>query len=41
MAVYDQKCLKAKVREFDSKIKTNFLGDKMPKKNMHYTSLLA
>ena len=39
MPVYDQKYLKAKVREFDSKIKTNFLGDKVPKENMHYTCI--
>ena len=29
--VYDQTYRKAKVREFDSKIKTNFLGDGIPK----------
>ena len=34
--VYDQKYLKAKVREFDGKIKTNFLGNEIPKENMHY-----
>ena len=28
---YDEKYLKAKVREFDGVIKTNFLGDKIPK----------
>ena len=37
--VYDQKYLKAKVREFDGKIKTNFLGDKVPKENEHYTCI--
>ena len=35
--VYDKTCIKANVREFDSKIKTNFLGNEVPKKNMHYT----
>ena len=30
-AVYDQKYLKAKVKEFDGKIKTNFLGNEIPK----------
>ena len=30
MPVYDQKYIKAKVREFDGKIKANFLGDKIP-----------
>ena len=32
--VYDETYIKAKVREFDSKIKTNFLGKKVPKENM-------
>ena len=35
--VYEQKYLKAKVREFDGVIKTNFLGNGVPKENMHYT----
>ena len=33
------KYLKAKVREFDGEIKTNFLGNDMPKENMHYTCI--
>ena len=37
--VYDQKYLKAKVREFDVKIKTNFLGDNLPKEYGHYTCI--
>ena len=37
MPVYDQKYLKAKVRELDGKIKTNFSGNEVPKENMHYT----
>ena len=37
--VYDQTYIKAKVREFDGKIKTNFLGDEIPKENMHYTCI--
>ena len=37
--IYEQKYLKAKVREFDGNIKTNFLGNGMPKKNMHYTCI--
>ena len=36
---YDQKYLNAKVREFDGKIKTNFLGNEVPKENMHYTRI--
>ena len=37
--VYEYKSLKAKVREFDGVIKTNFLGNDMPKENMHYTCI--
>ena len=39
MPVYDQTYIKAKVREFDGKIKTNFLDDEIPKENMHYTCI--
>ena len=35
--IYEQKCLKAKVREFDGVLKANFLGNDIPKENMHYT----
>ena len=31
--------LNTKVREFDGVIKTNFLGDDIPKEDMHYTSI--
>ena len=31
--------MKAKVREFDGLIKTNFLGNNMSKENMHYTCI--
>ena len=37
MSVYDQTYIKAKVREFDGAIKTNFLEMEIPKENMHYT----
>ena len=37
--VYEYRYLKAKVREFDGVIKTNFLGNNMPKENMHYTCI--
>ena len=37
--VFEQKYLKAKVREFDGVIKTNFLGNDMLKENMHYTCI--
>ena len=36
MPVYDEKYIKAKVREFNGVIKTNILGDKIRKENMHY-----
>ena len=35
--VYDEKYIKAKLREFNGVIKTNFLGDEVPKENEHYT----
>ena len=37
--VYEYKYFKAKVREFDGAIKTNFLGNDMPKENMYYTCI--
>ena len=37
--IYEQKYLKAKVREFDSNIRTNFLGNGVPKENIHYTCI--
>ena len=37
--VYEYKYLKAKVREFDGVIKTNFLGNGMPKENMYYSCI--
>ena len=39
MPVYDETYIKAKVREFDGKIKTNVLGNRIPKENMHYTCI--
>ena len=39
MPVYDEKYLKTKVREYDGVIKTNFLGNGIPKENMHYTCI--
>ena len=42
LPVYDKKILydkKTKVREYDGAIKTNSLGNDMPKENMHYTSI--
>ena len=37
--VYDETYVKTKVREFDGKIKTNFLGNEVPKENVHYTCI--
>ena len=34
--IYDKKYIKAKVREYDGIIKTNFLGNKVSKENMLY-----
>ena len=34
-----KKYLKAKVREFDGSIRTNFLGNSVPQENMHYTCI--
>ena len=39
MLVYDEKYIKAKVREFYGVIKTNFLGNEIPKENMHQTCI--
>ena len=35
--VYESRYLKAKVREFNGVIKTNFLNNGMPKENMYYS----
>ena len=37
--VYEYRYLKAKVREFDGVMKTNFLGNNVTKENMHYTCI--
>ena len=39
MPVYDEKYIKAKVGEFNGAIKTNFLGDEVPKENEHYSCI--
>ena len=39
MPVYDEKYIKAKIRELNGAIKTNFLGDEIPKESMNYTSI--
>ena len=40
MPVYDEKYIKAKARELNGVIKTNFLGDEIPNESMHYTLAL-
>ena len=39
--IYDKKYIKAKAREYDGVIKTNFLGNKVPKENMRYTCIVC
>ena len=39
MPVFDEKYIKAKVREFNGAIKTNFLGDEIPKENVYYACI--
>ena len=39
MPVHDEKYLKTKVRKFDGVIKTNFLGNGVPKESMHNTCI--
>ena len=39
MPVYHETYIKAKVREFGGKLKTNFLDVEIPKENMHYTCI--
>ena len=38
-SVYDEKYIKAKVRKFNGVMKTNILGDEIPKQNEHYTCI--
>ena len=37
--IYENKYLKIKVKEFDGNVKTNFLGNDLPKENMCYTCI--
>ena len=41
MHIYDEKYIKAKVREFNGAIKTKFLGDEIPKENVHYDCIVC
>ena len=38
-SIYENKYLKTKVREFNGNIKTNFLGNNLPKENTHHTCI--
>ena len=37
--IYENKYLKAKVRELNGNIKTNILGNNLPKENTYYTCI--
>ena len=37
--VYDEKYIKAKVKEYNGVIRTNFLGNEVPKEGVHYTCI--
>ena len=37
--IYEEKYLKVKVKEFDRVVKINFLGNGVPKENMHYNCI--
>ena len=37
--IFENKYLKTKVREFEGSIKTNFLGNNIPKENTYYTCI--
>ena len=37
--IYENKYLKVKVREFNGNIKTNLLGNNVPKENTYYTCI--
>ena len=39
MPVYDEKYMKAKVREFNGVVKRNFLGDEILNENVHYVCI--
>ena len=41
MPAYDEKYIKAKTREFNGVIKTNFLGGEVPKQGVDYTCIVC
>ena len=41
MPINDEKYIKAKVKEYNAVVNTNFWGDKEPKEGVHHTCLLV
>ena len=41
MPVYDEKYIKVNIRQFNGVIKTNLLGDEIPKESLHYTCIVC
>ena len=39
MAIFDEKYIKAKIREFNGEFITNFLVNEIPNKSMYYTCM--
>ena len=39
MPVYDEKYIKAKVKELNGVVNTNFWGDKIPKESVHHACI--
>ena len=39
MPVYDEQCIKAKVKEFNGIVNTNFWTDNVSKEGVHYTCI--
>ena len=39
MSVYDEKYIKAKIRELNGVIETNFVCNEIPKENVHYACI--
>ena len=39
--VYDEKYIKAKVKEFNGVVNTDILGNKVPKEGMHHTCIVC
>ena len=39
LLVYDEKYIKAKLKEFNGVVNTNFLGDEIPKEGVYHTCI--